>query len=288
MAAGYPNAELLAETGWLADHIDDPSVRVIDCDEFPSYQRLHINGAIGLRTHHYLKERGDSASGTGVGVNVMNADAFAKVMSRHGISNDTLVIAYDNNGGLYAARLWWTLAYFGHSDCKVVNGGFRKWYDEGRAVSMDQPHVDPGNFAVTQVRDDMCAVLEDVKGAIEDVDSVIWDVRDAGEHTGDDPRTNKRGGHIPGAKHLEWLDLTVSPPVRSGVFLPADEMRSKLEAIGVTPDKKVVTHCQAGIRAANAYFVLKLLDYPRIANYDASWNEWGNRDDTPIVTGTGG
>jgi thiosulfate/3-mercaptopyruvate sulfurtransferase len=283
--SAYPNPDLLADTAWLADHLDDPNLRIVDCDEFPSYQRLHIKSAIGLRTHHYLKARGDSASGAGVGVNVMSAEDFAKTMSRHGISNDTLVVAYDNMGGLYAARLWWTLEYFGHSACKVLDGGFRKWFEEGRPVTMDQPHVDPGNFTATASHPEICATLDDVKAAIDDGDTVIWDVRDAGEHTGEDRRTNQRGGHIPGARHMEWLDLTVSPPVRSGSFLPADEMSRKLEAIGVTPDKRVITHCQAGIRAANAYFVLSLLGYPRIANYDASWNEWGNRDDTPIVTG---
>jgi thiosulfate/3-mercaptopyruvate sulfurtransferase len=282
MTNDYAHPELLADTEWLANHIEDPNIRVVDCDELPAYLRLHINGAIGIRGHHYLKERGDSASGQGVGVHVMPAEDFERTMSRHGISNDTLVVAYDSMGGLYAARLWWTLDYYGHTACKVLNGGFRQWFAEGRAVSMEQPHVERTEYKVRGVRPEMCASLDDVRAAIDADDTVIWDVRERREHTGEDPRANKRGGRIPGARHMEWLDLTASPPVRSGIFLPADEMRAKLEAIGVTPDKRVVTHCQAGIRAAHAYFALHLLGYPRIANYDASWNEWGNRDDTPI------
>lgn len=278
----YPNPDILAETGWLAEHIDDPNLLVVDCDEFPAYLRLHIDGSIGLRTHHYLKEHGDSASGPGIGTHIMDPDRFAATMSRHGIGNDTQVIAYDNLGGLYAARLWWALDYFGHTNCKVLNGGFRKWFEEGRPVSMEMRHIDRARFEVKTIRGEICARLDDVKEAIDSGDTVIWDVRAPAEHTGEDPRANKHGGHIPGAKNIEWLELQ-EPPIRSGLMLPADEMQAKLDAIGVTKDKRVITHCQAGIRAAQAVFVLRLLGYPDVRNYDASWSEWGNRDDTPIV-----
>ena len=281
----YPNRDLLAETDWLAEHIGDANLRVVDCDEYPAYQRLHIEGAIGLRVHHYLKEAGDSASGPGIGVHIMPPERFAKTMASHGISNDTLVVAYDNLGGLYAARLWWSLDYYGHSACKVLNGGFRKWYEEGRPVTMDAPHVDRGSFQVKAVRQDICATRQSVAGSIGRDDTVIWDVREAAEHEGVDNRPNKRHGHIPGARHLEWLDLTVKPPMRSGRLLPADEIAARLAAIGVTPDKRVITHCQAGIRAAHAAFVLRLMGYPDSRNYDASWSEWGNVDDTPVTAG---
>ena len=285
-AMPYPNPDILAETDWLAAQIGDPNLRLIDCDELPAYQRIHIEGAVGLRAHHYLKSPGDSASGPGIGVHLMPPEEFAELMSRHGISNDSLVVAYDSMGGLYAARLWWALDYYGHSNCKVLNGGFRKWFEEGRAVSLDQPHVARGQFEVRSVREEICATTEQLKLAIGDGDKVIWDVRAPAEHTGDDQRQNKHGGHIPGAANLEWLDLTAQPPVRSGLLLPAEEIARKLAAIGVTPDKQVFTHCQAGIRAAQAVFVLRLMGYPRAANYDGSWSEWGNRDDTPIVRGS--
>ena len=198
--SSYPNPAILAETDWLAEHIADPNLVVVDCDEFPAYMRLHIAGAIGLRTHHYLKEEGDSASGPGIGTHIMDPDRFAQTMSRHGIGNDSLVVAYDNMGGLYASRLWWTLEYFSHSNCKVLDGGFRKWFEEGLPVTMDQPHVDPGNFTASASHPEICATLGDVKAAIDDGDTVIWDVRDAGEYTGEDPRTNQRGGHIRAAR----------------------------------------------------------------------------------------
>ncbi|MEX0683640.1 MAG: sulfurtransferase [Dehalococcoidia bacterium] len=281
--SNYLNPDILAETDWLAEHIGDSDVVVVDCDEFPAYLRQHVEGAVGLRTHHYLKEEGDSASGAGIGVRLMDPDRFAETMSRHGIGNDKQVVAYDNMGGLYAARLWWALDYFGHAKCKVLNGGFRKWFEEGRSVSMEMHHVERADFKVQAVRTDTCALTDDVRAAIDDPNTVIWDVRAPGEYTGEDQRANKRGGHIPNAVNIEWLDLTVSPPVRSGQLLPAEEIKRKLEAIGVVPEKRVITHCQAGIRAAQGVFVLRLMGYPDARNYDASWAEWGNRDDTPIV-----
>ena len=280
----YPNPDLLAETDWLAEHSGDPDMLIVDCDEFPAFMRLHIDGAVGLRTHHYFKTSDDSASGPGIGTHIMNPESFADTMSRHGIGDDTQVVAYDNMGGLYAARLWWALDYHGHSKCRVLNGGFRKWYEEDRPVSMEMRHVERAQFTVRDVRADTCARLDDVRAAIDDDDAVIWDVRTRGEHTGTDKRANKRGGHIPGAAHLDWLDMTVSPPIRSGLLLPPDEISRKLASAGIVPEKRVITHCQAGIRAAQAAFVLRLMNYPRALNYDASWSEWGNRDDTPIAT----
>ncbi len=280
----YPNPDILAETDWLTEHICDAGLLVVDCDEFPAFMRLHIEGAAGLRTHHYGKATGDSASGPGIGTHIMDPESFAETMSGHGIGDDTQVIAYDNMGGLYAARLWWALDYHGHSKCRVLNGGFRKWYEEGRPVSMAMRHIERAQFTVRGLREDTCALLDDVRAAIDDDDAVIWDVRAKGEHTGEDRRANKHGGHIPGATHLDWLDVTVSPPVRSGLLPPADEIRRKLTEVGIVPEKRVITHCQAGIRAAQAAFVLRLMGYPRALNYDASWAEWGNREDTPIVT----
>jgi thiosulfate/3-mercaptopyruvate sulfurtransferase len=279
----YPNRDILAETDWLADHLHDPNVVVVDCDEQPAYFRLHIEGAVGVRVHHYLKEKGDSASGPGIGVHVMPPDQFAETVGRMGISNESLVVTYDSMGGLYAARFWWALNYYGHSSVKVLNGGFRKWFQEKGPVSLDSRHVERAKFEVRAINEDICATRKDVEAGIEKKDTVILDVRSPGEHAGADPRANKRGGHIPGAAHIEWLDLTVRPPERSGLLLPADDIAKKLTELGATPDKRVITHCQAGIRAAHSYFVLKLMGYDRAANYDGSWAEWGNETDTAIT-----
>jgi thiosulfate/3-mercaptopyruvate sulfurtransferase len=275
----YPRPELIATTDWLAAHMDDPQVRIVDCDEFVAYQRMHIAGAIGLRTHHYFKGLGDSASGAGIGVHVMDAGKFADLMSSHGIGSDHTVVAYDNSGGVYAARLWWALDYYGHTACRVLNGGFRSWHEEGRPITQDQTRPERADFRADGTSDTLCS-LDEVRGAIEDHGTVIWDVRSAEEHAGTDSRPNKRHGRIPGAVHTEWLDMTA--PRGSGSLLPPEEISRRLTAIGITPDKRVITHCQAGIRAAYGMFVLRLMGYDSVCNYDASWNEWGNRDDTPI------
>ncbi len=229
---GYARPELLAETEWLAERLGDPSIRIVDCDEFPAYQRMHVQGAVGIKVHHYLKDEG--------GVHIMGPEQFEETMSAHGIGSEHTVVAYDSSGGLYAARLWWALGYYGHTKCRVLNGGFRKWHLEGRPVTMDQPHVDRAPFHASPPADTSCG-LEDVKAAIGRDDIVIWDVRSKAEHTGEDPRQNKRGGHIPGAVHMEWLELT-APPARSGLLLPADEIKRKLELAGITPDKLVYAH----------------------------------------------
>lgn len=231
--SGYARPELLAETDWLAERLDNPRIRIVDCDEFPAYQRLHIAGAVGLRVHHYLKDPDDPH-------HLMPPEAFVEVMSQHGIGSDHTVVAYDSSGGLYAARLWWALDYYGHGDCKLLNGGFDKWFREGRPVTRAFPHVERAEFRVRPGSDCLCS-LEEMREGIGREGTVIWDIRSREEHTGANPRQNKRGGHIPGAVHLEWLDLT-APPAYSGLLLPAEEIHRRLATAGITPEKQVLVH----------------------------------------------
>lgn len=233
MPSGYARPELLAETEWLAERLDDPTIRIVDCDELPAYERLHIPGSIGLKVHHYLKDpdRPD---------HVMPPALFEQTMSAHGIGSQHTVVAYDSRGGLYAARLWWALDYYGHTKCKVLNGGFHKWFNEGRPVTRDQWEAPPAPFHARGGADTLCTI-DDMKAAIGQADTVIWDVRSRDEHTGEDPRENKRAGHIPGAVNMEWLEMT-APPERSGLFLPADDIRRRLGTLGITPEKTVFTH----------------------------------------------
>ncbi len=233
--SGFAHPELLATTEWLAQRLDDPSIRIVDCDEFAAYQRLHIPGAIGLKAHHYLKDP-ESPD------HLMPPDRFAQVMAEHGIGDGHTVVAYDGFGGLYAARLWWALDYYGRDDCRVLNGGFHRWLAEGRPLTRAQPSAIGGEaatFTVRAGRDCLCG-REEVENAIGHEDTVIWDVRSAEEHTGENPRQNRFGGHIPGAVHLEWLDLTTGGEAPE--LLPAEEIRRRLEAVGITPESEVLVH----------------------------------------------
>ncbi|MBI1886053.1 MAG: sulfurtransferase [Chloroflexi bacterium] len=228
--SGYARPELLAETDWLAERLDDPSLRIVDCDEWPAHQRAHIPGAAGLRVHHYLKDPDNPE-------HVMPPSLFEQLMGELGIGNDTLVVAYDAFGGLYAARLWWALDYYGHTKAKVLNGGWLKWLAEGRPVTNRIPEVAPARFQARPGSDCLCT-LDHLLGSIGREDAVIWDVRTRAEHTGEDPRQNKYGGRIPGAVHLEWRDL-ITGDVK--VWKAAEELRGMLEGLGITPEKEVIT-----------------------------------------------
>jgi len=233
--SGYARPELLATTEWLAERLDDPSIRIVDCDEFAAYRRLHIPGAVGLKVHHYLKDPDNPD-------HLMPPEMFAAVMADHGIGDAHTVVAYDGSGGLYAARLWWALDYYGHTACRVLNGGFQKWHAEVRPLTSLQPSAIGGEratFTVRPGRDCLCD-RDEVEAAIGREGTVIWDVRSKEENTGENPRQNRYGGHIPGAVHLEWLDLTTGGEAPE--LLPAEEIRRRLEAVGITPEKEVLAH----------------------------------------------
>ncbi len=278
MSEGYARPELLAETEWLAEHLDDPGVRVVDADYPEAYTRAHIPGAVGLPDANiYLKTaRGETF--------LMGPEPFAATMSALGIGDDTAVVVYDGRSSLYAARLWWTLAYFGHPNVRVLNGGWHKWLLEGRPVTMappgGRPVAGPGRFT-PRVEPGLHTDCARLRSAIGRANAAILDVRTDAEWTGADDRRNARRGHVPGAVHLEWVNFVTDDDRR--VFKPATELREMLGSLGVSPDREVYVYCQAGIRAAHGTLVLKLLGYERVRNYDGSMRDWANREDTPLV-----
>lgn len=270
---GYARPELLAETDWLAQSMDDPNLRIVDCSTVDGYRRAHISGAVGLPVLNWIKDPERET-------HVMPPQPFASLTQVLGIDEQSTVVVYDDTNGMVSTRLWWVLNYYGHTNTKVLNGGWQRWMAEGRSVSRERTKAPTGGFT-PRPNESMIARLEDVMDKIGDPHTVLLDVRSSGEWLGKEALGNNRTGHLPGAVHHDWLLTTTADERR--VFKPAGELRASFEAVGATRDKEIITYCQVGLRAAHQAFVLSLLGYERVRNYDASMLEWANRTDTPLV-----
>ncbi|MBI2855322.1 MAG: sulfurtransferase [Chloroflexi bacterium] len=222
---------LLVDTDWLYQHLHDPKLRVVDTGPNSRYADSHVPGAINI-PHNYIKDANDST-------HVMPPGQFADIMGRLGISDDTHVIAYDDNDSLHAARLWWVLDYYGHSHCSVLDGGWVKWLAEGRPVSTEVPAFSASAPFTPVPNPDVFCSIDHLKGCVGNEGTIVWDVRSWEEHTGENPRSNKRAGHVPGAVHMEWRDV-IDPETHT--FRPIEEIRPMLLGAGITPDKEVITH----------------------------------------------
>jgi thiosulfate/3-mercaptopyruvate sulfurtransferase len=231
--AEYPQADLLVDPAWVAEHVGDVGVRIIDCAAVEAYRRAHIPGAVGLAgADPYIKDPNNSAY-------VMPADAFARLMGELGVGDDTLVVTYDDNNSLMAARLWWVLQYYGHSNAKILNGGWHRWVAENRPITTHATRPDPAVFTPAPNEAVMCRI-DHLKDLIGSSKGSVLDVRSDEEFAGTNLRGNSRAGHVPGAKHIEWLDFVTSDDRR--VFKPAAEIRAMLEGAGIHPEQEVVTY----------------------------------------------
>lgn len=235
---GYARPDLLAETDWLEAHLDDPNIRIVDCDQFDIYRRAHIKNAVGIRVHHYIKHPSYEQDPRAYPL-ILDPEPFAELMGSMGIGDDTLVVAYDSVGSLYAARFWWVLTYYGHSNAKVLNGGWRKWFDEGRPVTADTFRPPSATFTPRPNPGVLCTLDYGLSCVGKD-HTVFLDVRSDEEWLGTNDRGNKRAGHVPGAVHLEWLNFVTSDKYRT--LKPAHELRALLERHGVTPAKQAITY----------------------------------------------
>ncbi len=263
-------SELLVTTDWLAAHIDDPEMRIVDTRKGDGYEVAHIPGAARYPASiaPFLKEKG----------RVPSADRCAALMSEIGIGDASLVIAYDDGNNLFAARLWWALNYYGHREVRLLNGGWDLWIAEGRAVASAPASPNPASFT-PKIDESWIAEWEQVRAAIKNPACSILDVRADKEWTGADPMGTKRGGHIPSAVHLDWREAIDQATKRFKSPLVLREVFARLE---LEPGKEVISYCQGGIRSAHAAFALRLAGYDRVRNYERGWSEWGNREDLPI------
>ena len=271
--AAYPNAHLLTTPAALARALDGAAKPlVIDLRPPEDFAAGHIPGAVHLDLW---------------GVSLIDTDpaplkAFMWMIEHlfnlRGVDASTPVVVYDEQSGLRAARAFWFLEYFGHPDVKLLDGGFNAWTRAGLPVTRDAAPPKASTWTGTR-EEKAIATWRDVKARLGSPETVIVDTRTDGEYDGTTVRA-KRGGHIPGAVHVEWT-RNLGP---DGAFKPAGELRAMYEAAGVTADKEVVTYCQGGYRAAHGYLALRLLGYPRVRNYTGSWKEWGDRTELPVET----
>ncbi|MGH7322943.1 MAG: sulfurtransferase [Candidatus Rokuibacteriota bacterium] len=276
MAGTYANPELLIETPELARVLGTPGIRIVDLRGDGTrgdiaYRAAHIPGAVHVVARD-LDESGANAQGFPI-----PPDSAGALFGRLGIDGDTTVIAYDDAGSVLAARLFFVLEYYGHTKTRILNGGLRKWQREGRALTTEIPSVAPKRF-VPQARRDLIATAEEVHASLGKEEVCLIDARSPEEYAGRDVRA-KRGGHIPGAGNVDWI-ATLNP---DHTFRSAEALRAIFEAAGVRPDRQIITYCQSGMRSAHDYFVLRLLGYAKVKNYDGSWNEWGNDPTRPVA-----
>ena len=269
---GYSRTDIFVTTKWLEEHINDPKIRILDTDSVELYDEGHIPNAANVKDNYFktsLENR----------IHVQSTEQFNNTMSNLGISNDTLVIGYDRSALLYSLRLLWTLNYFGHTKVKILDGGYQKWISEGRNTSKQQNTYNNGEFR-SKINEDFLASNKDVLNSLHYQETQILDVRSDSEWNGTNKRGGPRGGHIPGALHLEWINFHTGGDIPT--LKTANQIRSLLDQINFSPEKNTITYCQGGIRAAHVFWVLKLIGLDNVQNYDGSWREWGADFSCPI------
>lgn len=276
----YAHPEVLVSTQWVADHIDDPNVRIVESDEdVLLYNAGHIRNAVKIDWQSDLQDP--------VTRDYIDKGRFEQLMSANGIANDTTVVFYGDKNNWWACYAFWTFKLFGHEDCKVMNGGRQKWIEENRELTREVPKFSPTKYRVRQINEAAIRAFRDDVFRHMDEAKPLIDVRSPQEYTGellhmpDYPQEGAlRGGHIPGARNVPWA-RAANP---DGTFKSADELRQIYEKeVGLRPEDEVIAYCRIGERSAHTWFVLTyLLGYPKVRNYDGSWTEWGNLVRAPI------
>ena len=284
-------SRFLVETSWLADHLHDHHLRIVDMRGYvktvehagiqdalyvgarEEYEQGHIPGALYIDWSSDIVDPDDA-----VEAQVAPPARFAEVMGHLGIGDQHLIVAYDAHPtSQFATRLWWALNYYGHDQVVVLNGGLAKWQREHRPLDASIPAYPPATFTPA-VQPQLRATAEDVLSFIGKQDVTLLDARDTGQYSGQIARGHGRRGRIPGALNVPREEV-IDPA--TGTFRSNDELRQMFTAAHISPEQQVVAYCNGGVAATTILFSLAMLGYPKLTNYDGSWNEWGKRQDLP-------
>lgn len=280
---GYASPEALVTTDWVAEHLNDPNVRLVEVDvDTTSYDKGHIRNAIGWHWQNDLQDRRVR--------DLLDPRSFAQLLERSGIAPEHTVVIYGDNNNWFAAWAFWQLKYYGHKDVRLVDGGRKKWEIEKRELVTDVPSFTKTSYPIPATDENIRAYRRQVEDLYTTKKINLVDVRSPDEFTGKIlapaglPETCQRGGHIPGAKNVPWAKTVRE----DGSFKTAEELKALYGGVGVEFGKPTIAYCRIGERSSHTWFVLKyLLGEKDVKNYDGSWTEWGNLVGAPVETGEG-
>jgi thiosulfate/3-mercaptopyruvate sulfurtransferase len=270
--------DVLVETQWVQEHLNDDSIRIVEVDENPAlYRDAHIPGAIGLDWQRDLQDQTRR--------DFLGPREFGDLFGSRGVSNDHTIVLYGDRNNWFAAYTYWYLKYYGHDRVLLMNGPREKWIEEGRPTTKDEPQFEPVTFRAQEPDRAIRARRDEVLERL-DSDTTLIDVRSPQEFSGElismagyEQEGAQRSGHIPGAASVPWAQAVRE----DGSFKSADELRELYASKGVSDGKETITYCRIGERSAHTWFVLhELLGHEDVKNYDGSWTEWGNLVDVPI------
>lgn len=275
----YANPDVLVSTRWVADHLNDPDIKIMESNEdILLYDVGHIPGAIKIDWQTELQNQ--------LIRDYVDKESFEKLMSEKGISNDTTVVLYGDRSNWWACYAFWTFKVLGHEKCLIMNGGRQKWLEEKREITKVVPDYPKTSYKVGNINESIRAFRDDVLKHINSSNPLI-DVRSPKEYTGELLHMEAypqegclRGGHVPGAKNVPWARAANE----DGTFKSADELKSIYEKeVGLDKGDDVIAYCRIGERSSHTWFVLTyLLGFDKVRNYDGSWTEWGNMVKAPI------
>ncbi len=275
----YVHPEYLVETQWVADHLNDPSVRIVESDEDPLlYRAGHIPGAVQVDWFSTLQDP--------VRRDFLSKANFEQLASELGIANDTTVVFYGDKSNWFACYALWLFQYYGHQKVRIMNGGRMKWEQEKRPLVKEAPSYPRAQYTAREPDKSVRAFRDDVFAHLRSHQPLV-DVRSPKEYSGEllsmpnyPQEGATRGGHIPGAVSVPWAQAVNEA---DSTFKSPEELKALYEAKGIRTDSDIIAYCRIGERSSHTWFVLKyLLGYPRVRNYDGSWTEWGNLVDAPI------